>query len=92
MEDVARHFWVSQSTITQVFRNKLGASFYRCVTQRRLIAAKNRILEGAALETVAEEATVEETVAEENCEAAPAEAVEEAPAEAPAEAEVTAEA
>ena len=52
MEDVARHFWVSQSTITQVFRNKLGASFYRCVTQRRLIAAKTLIQEGVGLEDV----------------------------------------
>lgn len=50
--DIAKHCWVSQSTITQTFRNKLGVSFYRCVTQRRLIAAKTLIIEGVPLETV----------------------------------------
>lgn len=50
--DIAKHCWVSQSTITQTFRNKLGVSFYRCVTQRRLIAAKNLIIEGIPLESV----------------------------------------
>ncbi len=50
--DIARHFWVSQSTITQTFRNKMGVSFYRCVTQRRLIAAKTLIIEGLQLEAV----------------------------------------
>lgn len=52
--DIARHFWVSQSTIIQTFRNKLGVSFYRCVTQRRLIAAKSLIYEGVALESVSQ--------------------------------------
>ena len=50
--DIAKHCWVSQSTITQTFRNKMGVSFYRCVTQRRLIAAKTLIIEGAPLESV----------------------------------------
>ncbi len=50
--EVARHFWVSQSTITQIFRNKMGVSFYRLVTQRRLIAAKLLIIEGHSLEDV----------------------------------------
>lgn len=52
LAEIARVFWVSQSTVTQTFRNKLGVSFYRCVTQRRLIAAKNLIAEGLPLETV----------------------------------------
>ena len=52
--DIAKHCWVSQSTITQTFRNKLGLSFYRCVTQARLIAAK-RLIEGdQSLESIAE--------------------------------------
>lgn len=50
--DIAKHCWVSQSTITQTFRNKMGVSFYRCVTQRRLIAAKTLIIEGTQLESV----------------------------------------
>ena len=54
LADVAKHFWVSQSTISQTFRNKMGVSFYRCVTQRRLIAAKALILDGVPLETVGE--------------------------------------
>ena len=49
--DIAKHCWVSQSTITQTFRNKLGVSFYRCVTQRRLIAAKTLIIDGSPLES-----------------------------------------
>lgn len=51
--EVARQFWVSESTITQLFHHKMGVSFYRCVTQRRLIAAKSRILAGEPLEAVA---------------------------------------
>ena len=54
LADVAKHFWVSQSTISQTFRNKMGVSFYRCVTQRRLIAAKSLILEGMPLEHINE--------------------------------------
>ena len=52
LEETARHFYVSVSTITQLFRQKMGTSFYRCVTQRRLIAAKVRIGNGEALEDV----------------------------------------
>lgn len=53
--DVARNFYVSESTIIQTFRKKMGVSFYRCVTQRRLIAAKSLIARGYAMETVAEQ-------------------------------------
>ena len=52
LSEIAKHFWVSQSTISQTFRNKLGVSFYRCVTQQRLIAAKSLIIEGNPLESV----------------------------------------
>ena len=51
--DTAHHFYISESTVSQLFRKKMGVSFYRCVTQRRLISAKTLILEGTALETVA---------------------------------------
>ena len=54
MADVARHFFISESTITQTFRKKMGVSFYRCVTQRRLIAAKTLILNGMPMEAVSE--------------------------------------
>lgn len=52
LEELAGHFYVSVSTITQLFRRKMGTSFYRFVTQRRLIAAKIRIAQGELLEDV----------------------------------------
>ena len=54
LSEIAHQFYVSESTITQTFRKKMGVSFYRCVTQRRLIAAKALIERGTAMETVAE--------------------------------------
>ena len=53
LADTARQFYISESTVSQLFRRKMGVSFYHCVTQRRLIAAKALILEGVALEAVA---------------------------------------
>ena len=52
LAEVSKHFYVSESTISQLFRRKMGVSFYRCVTQRRLIAAKSMILNGELLDTV----------------------------------------
>ena len=52
LADTAKAFYVSESTICQMFRQKLDASFYRCVTQRRLIAAKTLIEKGLLLEEV----------------------------------------
>lgn len=54
LAEVARQFYISESTITQTFRKKMGISFYRCVTQRRLIAAKELILNGLPMDTVGE--------------------------------------
>lgn len=54
LADTAHHFFISESTISQTFRKKMGVSFYRCVTQRRLIASKALIEKGIALESVAE--------------------------------------
>lgn len=54
LEGTARRFLVSESTISQLFRSKMQVSFYRCVTQRRLIAAKAYIMEGKTLEQVGE--------------------------------------
>lgn len=51
--DVAKHFYVSSSTISHLFKRKCGVSFYRYVTQRRLIAAKTQIEKGQRLEEVA---------------------------------------
>lgn len=54
LTDTARSFLVSESKISQIFRQKLGTSFYRCVTQRRLIAAKSLIVQGLPLNEVNE--------------------------------------
>ena len=53
LAEVAHHFFISESTITQLFRKKMGVSFYRCITQRRLITAKTLIERGMQLEAVA---------------------------------------
>lgn len=53
--ELAKHFFVSSSTVSHLFKQKLGVSFYRYVTQRRLIAAKTLIEKGKLLEDVAEE-------------------------------------
>ena len=55
LEETARYLYVSESTVRQVFRRKMGISFHRCVTQRRLIAAKTLILDGVSLEAVGEQ-------------------------------------
>lgn len=55
LADAAKQFYVSESTISQTFRKKMGVSFYHCVIQRRLIAAKQKILEGCTLEQAAEQ-------------------------------------
>ena len=48
LAEVARQFYVSESTVSQMFRQRLGISFHRCITQRRLIAAK-LLIEGEEL-------------------------------------------
>ena len=53
LADTAKRFYVSESTISHTFKEKMGTSFYRLITQRRLIAAKTLILGGTALEDVA---------------------------------------
>lgn len=55
LSDIARLFFVSESTVSHVFRQKIGVSFYHFVTQRRLIAAKTLIAEGLQLEAVGEQ-------------------------------------
>lgn len=52
LADVASQFWVSQSTISQLFRNRLGISFYRYVTQRRLNESLLMIQSGLPMEQI----------------------------------------
>lgn len=55
LAEVAHRFFVSESTITQLFRRKMGVSFYHCLTQRRLIAAKTLIGNSVPMETVSQQ-------------------------------------
>ena len=52
VEDLARRFYVSNSTISHHFKQKMGVSLYRYVTQRRLIAAKSMIAQGVPMEEI----------------------------------------
>ena len=52
ISDLARQFYVSNSTISHLFKQKMGVSIYRYITQRRLIAAKSLIQQGHLLEDV----------------------------------------
>lgn len=54
LKEIAHHFYVSESTISHLFQEKMGVSFYRCVTQRRLIAAKTHIWDGEPLDLVSQ--------------------------------------
>lgn len=53
ISELAHKFYVSESTISHLFKQKMGISIYHYVTQRRLISAKNLITEGIPLEQVA---------------------------------------
>ena len=55
LDNTGKCFFVSRSTISNTFRKEMGLSFYQYVTQRRLVAAKNKILENIPLETIARE-------------------------------------
>lgn len=53
LAQAARECFVSSSTVSHLCKERLGVSFYRYVTQRRLITAKTLIQRGIALEEVA---------------------------------------
>jgi len=53
LEETAKAFHISTSTLGKLFYNKLGISFYQFVTQRRLINSKIKIEEGNSMEEVA---------------------------------------
>lgn len=52
LADTARHFFTSERSITREFQKNLGISFYRYVTQRRMLMASNLITNGIPLEEV----------------------------------------
>lgn len=53
VSELAHKFYVSDSTLSHLFKQKMGLSIYHYVTQRRLISAKNLISKGISLEQVA---------------------------------------
>ena len=53
LEETAHRFHISTSTLSKLFFNKLGISFYHYVTQRRLINSKLKIEQGNSMEEVA---------------------------------------
>lgn len=44
IENTAKEFMVSKSSISHCFQEKLGVSFYRCVTQHRLLHVQKQLL------------------------------------------------
>ena len=54
IRSAARQLLVSESTITHLCRNRLGISFYRYVTQKRLTVAKQLMTEGIPLGQIGE--------------------------------------
>lgn len=55
LRSAASHFYISERAISRLFNEKMDVSFYRYVTQRRLIAAKVLILNGEPLERIGEQ-------------------------------------
>ena len=52
LQQVAAHFQVSISTVTQLFQKKTGFTFHQVLTERRMIAAEKLIRRGISLEEV----------------------------------------
>ena len=52
VEALARQFFVSSSSVSHLFSQKMGVSVYHYITQRRLICAKSLIQTGEALDEV----------------------------------------
>ncbi len=53
LEETAKRFHISTSTLSKLFLSKLGISFYQFVTQRRLINSKLKIEKGSSMEETA---------------------------------------
>lgn len=53
INDTAQYFHISASTLTHLFYKQMGISFYRCLTQRRLVEAKNLIAQEYSMEDIA---------------------------------------
>ena len=54
LKTIAAHFLISESAIGQLFKKQMDVSFYKIVTQRRLIEAKKLIVDGVLLKSIPE--------------------------------------
>ena len=54
LQTAAHRLLVSESSITHIFRKRMGISFYQYVTKRRLSAARKLMEDGAAVSSVGE--------------------------------------
>ncbi len=52
LQDTARRFFVSPSTVEHLFTQKLGLSFYRYVTKRRMLESRIQIAAGVPIKEV----------------------------------------
>ena len=55
LEETARYFLISESTLSKTFRSHMDTSFYQFVKQRRLNAAKSLLSEDIALSEIPEQ-------------------------------------
>jgi AraC-like DNA-binding protein len=53
LESVAAHFYLSRGTVNNLFKSKMDTTFYKYLTQRRLILAKLLISRGESMESTA---------------------------------------
>ena len=54
LDEIAAHFYVSRGTVNKLFRESMDTTFYKFVTQRRLILAKVLINSGEGMESVSQ--------------------------------------
>lgn len=52
LSDTAQHFFISERSVSREFQKHLGISFYRYVTQRRMLMAQNLIFLEVPLEEI----------------------------------------
>lgn len=52
LPDTAKRFFVSESTVNRLFQKEMGVSFYRYVTQYRLVEAQSLILKDVPIESI----------------------------------------
>ena len=52
LEGTADRFWISSTTLSGLFRQKMGISFYQYILQRRVAEAKNLIYDQEPIEKI----------------------------------------